>query len=522
MFEIDIGYAGRERTEEERQQMEEEMKNESREYSNDGQSSKKKEEIFINKFAERQNQYNKYKEKRGKKLPWEELYSSTVNDFNDDYNLSNEEREKRNKYYAYHREFTKGGYKCNNVIKYVTKARISIKWLYDIYLDVPKMMTSEYNMSFMKFLKKAKSDAEKLRIFHKRENEGKNVSYPDLSLHINLGSWMYPKFKPKKNTRRYDEKYLEEFIFSDKDVSELIPDNESFENELIITDENLDDVGKRLFGSCRWEELKKPLPEDELFKRQYDPDEDFIDDHPTLAVIGTEEDAKEWMKFDDFRAFMTDIASKERGRSRLRSITDIRNDDEMSYFDERDYTTKKGKKGKKYNYQQLEIPKFNGDIDDKDAFDIFMNKIDEYEDRMYYQCEDGKVRTGEEIDILELKEFLSMNGWKINALRGIGGKDKNNKSNKKKRKSHYDKVQKIKRKLTKGKIKEKVGVKNKKKKNKKKNKKDNYDKLSRKEREKEINKYKKEQSDDLDAILLNAVNREGYDSLDDWRASIES
>lgn len=490
MLEIDVGYVGRERTEEEREQMQEDMEYKSQESS---QSKKDKLGEFVGEFQKRQRQYENYRIKRNKKFPWEDQYSSVVNDFNDDYNLTNEEKAKRNRYYTYQREFTKGGYKCRDVISYVKKARISIKWLYEIYLNIPKIMVEEYSMDFNEFLDKAREDAEKLKEYNKKLENGKHVKFPSLSLNINLGAWSYPKYKPRKNALVYDEDYLDDFVLSDKDPAELIPENND-EEELVITDDNIEDVGKKLFGEERWKELQVPLGEDELYLRQYDPDEDDIDEHPTLAVLGTEDDSKALMKFDDLRGVINNIALKERGRERLRSITDIHRESEMSYFDDHKFSKKYQKKNDRF-----EIPRFNGDINDDEAFDSFMHKIEEIEEQSYYETANGKMMTGEEIEMLQLKEFLSENGWKINALRGLGGKD--DKKRKKKKKTDYEKVREVKRKLTKGKVKKKVGVNTKK--------------------TKKHKKARKEQNDDLESVILNASGNEKYDSFDQWRAALE-
>ena len=88
-----------------------------------------------------------------------------------------------------------------------------------------------------------------------------------------------------------------------------------------------------------------------------------------------------------------------------------------------------------------------------------------------------------------------------NALRGLGGKKDEKK--KKKKKTDYDKVREVKRKLTKGKIKKKVGVNTKKKKKKKEN------------------KAKKKQKKDLETTILSAAGNDQYSSFDEWRASLE-
>ena len=493
MLEIDIGYVGRERTDEEREEMREELEYESRESN---QVKKDKLGEFVEEFQKRQKQYTNYRAKRNKKFPWEELYSSVVNDFNDDYNLSNEEKAKRNRYYEYQKEFIKGGYKCRDVVSYVKKARISIKWLYEIYNNIPRIMVNEYTMDFTEFLQKAKSDADKIKEYNKKLEDGKNVKFPDLSLNINLGAWSYPKYKPRKNALRYDEDYLEEFILTDRDPSELIPENTEPE-EIEITEDNLDEVGEKLFGKERWKELQQSLPEDDIYARQYDPDEDDIDDHPTLAIVGTEDDAKALLKFDDLKGVLGDIARRERGRSRLsRCITDIHEESEMTYFDDHKFSKKYQKKNDRF-----EIPSFKGDINDDRAFEDFMSKLEDIEDQTYYETSKGKMMTGEEIDMLELKEFLSENGWKINALRGLGGKKDEKK--KKKKKTDYDKVREVKRKLTKGKVNKKVGVNTKKKKKKKEN------------------KAKKKQKKDLETTILSAAGNDQYSSFDEWRASLE-
>lgn len=497
MIEIDIGYSGRERTEEEREQMQEENK-----YNSSQPEKVQRDKLadFTEEFNKRQKQYNNYRAKRNKKFPWEDMYSSVVNDFDDDYNLSNEEKAKKNRYYSYQKEFIKGGYKCRDVISYVKKARISIRWLYDIYMNIPKIMINEYSMDFTKFLEKAREDSEKLKEYNKKREDGKNVKFPELSLNINLGAWSYPKYRPRKNALRYSEDYLDEFILSDKDPSELIPENNE-EDELEITEDNLDEVGEKLFGKDRWEDLKKSTSEDEIHTRQYDPDEDDIDEHPTLAVIGSEDDAKALLKFDDLRGVINNIATKERGRSRLRNITDIHNDSEMSYFDDHEFSKKYKKKNDKF-----EIPMFKGDIYDDDAYDEFMNKIAEIEEQTYYEDSKGKMMTGEQLDLLELKEFLASNGWKLNALRGLGGKGDKNK--KKKKENDYDKVREVKRKLTKGKVEKKVGVNSKKKK-------------KHKKKKKQDKKYREEQSEDLESIILNMSGNSKYNDFDEWRSSIE-
>ena len=79
----------------------------------------------------------------------------------------------------------------------------------------------------------------------------------------------------------------------------------------------------------------------------------------------------------------------------------------------------------KYQYQSSgDIPKFTGDISNDDDYAKYMADLEEYENTQIREIYNGKFKTREQIQELEIKKCLEANGYNLRNLYGNKEKEK--------------------------------------------------------------------------------------------------
>lgn len=302
-----------------------------------------------------------------------------VNDFGDDYHLTEEEKREKNKYYEAFKPLIKSRKTYRKLNDYIDVTRSAIKCL-KLIADTNEVMSPD------KFIKD---------YFN-----GK----------ISIDGLFFPKYKGK-DRKDLSWRFVAEIIMHGGDASDIYVDE----------DDNLfgpDDVNTNIISEERLNYIFAEDEYDELLVETLDPDDPEIENLPVAVELSMSE-MKKLVKSDDC---VLKVAKKiknkfERIDAIKGNISDMTFDDleHIERYDiEHGYTT------------DTQMPEFNGDIMDDDAYEDYMDALEAYEYnnvRKYYH---GKMRTQAEIDEIEVKDLLDREGYNIRAM--YGNKYKENKS----------------------------------------------------------------------------------------------
>lgn len=401
----------------------------------------------------------------------QEIYSkSIVQDFNDDFHLSKEERERIEKEHEKLFRLKNMRNKCPRLSEYVIQWRLCIEIINEM---------AETNGVF------------------KPEKFRKDV----LSGRIYINGLRFPKYSGKRKKYINWDYIMDEYILdTSKDPYELDVDMMSYDDEDIDEDEVV--------------EAHDPVV-DEIVKKAT-----LMSDREALRLVSKDvksegvatkisgKKLKEIKKLSPevFRA-ISEQEKLERKRARARlSIYDVEEDD-FEYIAK--YDRKNRDSGKK-------IPKFKGDIMSTKDYDEYMKKLEDYEDDITLIKYNGRYYTPDEIQEIEVKQMLEENGWN---LRKCFIDKEAEKRLKQQKKLDEKKAKKIKRMLAEI--------------NERKNARDEKlyglpqginiekDKKSKKKKKKGKKKSKKDRKiRAFDDILLDA-SRSGYSSMDDYQEDME-
>ena len=150
-----------------------------------------------------------------------------VNEFGDDYHMSEEEREKTNKFYKTFREFAVTKKRYRNVEEYVKVMRMAMKCLDAVAEDNGFYSPEKFKKMFM---------------------EDK----------IQINGLTLPALKGRES-KAIDWKYLAEFILSDEPVENI----STKKDDTIYTEEELEELENTLFDTNELDEILTPLTEEE-------------------------------------------------------------------------------------------------------------------------------------------------------------------------------------------------------------------------------------------------------------------
>lgn len=342
-------------------------------------------------------------EKKRKEL--EEVYSRVaVHDFGDDYHLSEEERRKRNKYYEVFAKLKKCKRKFRKLDEYVKVYRLCMNAL---------QVVAEENGIY---------DPDKfIRMTIRGDIEVYGLSFPKY-----VG----------KNKKDINWNYVNEYIvYPEKDVSELV---KSKDDDMEDMDE--EDIVERLFEEDELKALEEAIhhnEDDDIFM-SYDEDNNN-GDRDDVAVVATSKETKELTKHapEVVRAIKDAAREAKRNRNRnnrLNSYVFNMTEDDFEYIAKLD-----NRRG--YN-SDSDIPEFQGDIMKRGDYKRYMYALDNYERHQIKRNYNGKMRTEEEINEIELLDALESAGWNVRALYKQKEKEKKLKKAYKKDKKREEELKK--------------------------------------------------------------------------------
>ena len=310
------------------------------------------------------------------KAELEKEYSVVVvNDYDDEYHLSDKEREEKFKYYQAFAKIRKCKRKYRKLDDFVKVFRLCLDCL-----KVVAESNGVYDPE--KFIKLVLAD--KIQVF------GLN----------------FPKYVGR-DKKEINWKYVSEFITDpSKDVSELSKTYVSELDELsdeelahvIMSDEELRDIVSSVGN------------EPDVI--QTNPDDNFIEKYGICIPAGKKE-LKQLVQIDPM--FLKSLKEAEKSRRQgfhRQGILDsfvfnLRQDD----FDRiAEIDAKRG-----YTFE-TDMPKFKGDIMNDDDYKLYLKALDDYEMTQIKVNYHGKMRTQEEINEIELTDALQAAGWNVRAL----------------------------------------------------------------------------------------------------------
>ena len=312
-----------------------------------------------------------------------------VHDFGDDYHMTDEERESQNHYYQLFRKLNKCKRKYRKIDEFVDCARIAME-----ALDMVAENNSVYEPEKFKSL----------------VLKGKLI----------VNGWFYPRYTGR-DRKQLNWEYISDFILSDRPSEELLkkPSEEEF-----MTESEIEEESKRLFGEGELESLLDPIDSEKEFKENvhvFDPDQDEIADDSSITLIAESKETKAFLKAaPELLILAKDMKRQMKSQEQLnRFVSDIRMDD-IERIEEYD--------SKMQFSSSSDIPSFKGDITNSKDYHRYLRELEMYERTQIREEYNGKFRTKEEINELELKDTLERAGWNIRAL--YDNKDKEKRLNK--------------------------------------------------------------------------------------------
>lgn len=299
-----------------------------------------------------------------------DMYTHTVvQDFEDEYHMSRDERdrmrEKYEKFFRLKRGFTK---KIRKLDKYVEACRLCVEIIKD---------TAESNGIY---------DPEKF--VHMVMNGD-----------ITINGLNFPKFQGK-GKKSINWEYVAEFILDpSKDIRELTNRDE-------LADERMDIDKSRLFDSEEFNDIIRPLTpgeEKEMRSSIFDPDET-----DGCAQFISKKDRKALVKAFPGYVKMMKGMKKSAEDSRKNSMIWQLDQKQLQFIEEYDAKIS----GKKFN----SVPEFHGEANRQSDVDAYLYAMDQWEEENMLVEFNGRFITREELHDLEYKKLLEDAGWNLRNL----------------------------------------------------------------------------------------------------------
>lgn len=390
-----------------------------------------------------------------------------VNDFGDDYHLTEEERKEKNKFYEVFKPLIKAKKTYRKLKEYIEVTRAALKCLQVIAENNGVMSSDKFIKSYFK---------------------GK----------IRIDGLFFPKYKGK-DRKDLSSKYIAEIILSNEDPDIYL---NKYKNT-IQTYEELEMKIGTLLSDNEIERIFNDKYDDTTVLESYDFDDKEIENKP-FAVVVNSKDMKNIIKKD---------SSLLKAVKEMKQKSDKINE-QNSYvynmqFDDMEYIARYDQENGYIS--ESDIPQFTGSIMNDDDYENYIDKLNSYEDDNIKKLYRGKWKTQSEIDELEIKDLLDSNGYNVRSMYNYKCKEKS----KKDISFEYEKIKKTKERL----IKFQNGQKRKRtlsdindykisSKNKKEEKKKN------KKKNKKIKEDKENIIETTEDILLNTINRPNGDFKD--------
>ena len=339
----------------------------------------------------------------------QEFSQVVVHEFGDEYHLSEEERKKKFKYYEAFKSFSKYKHKFRKFPDYIKAMREALKCLDLVAQDNFVYSPDKFKKLFFK---------------------GK----------IWIKGLVLPEFKGA-GRRSVDTEYLLDYILSDAPAEDFLKKDD----HEVYTKEELDDAFEELFTKEEQEAIDNAIAkerdgDDEYFcvpAGVYTDDDDIPD--KMIVSISKKEMKKSIKALPDLGNLFKEIEKKSKRGSKIGMSGYISNMlmEDFDNLDEYD--------GSKEVFLS-KIPIFKGDMTNDTEYYKYLAKLDEWERTQIKKQYNGKLKTQEEIDAIELKKALENHNWDI---RNLFGNKERAKKLEKIRKEQIRKEKEIKKKLIK-------------------------------------------------------------------------
>lgn len=393
-----------------------------------------------------------------------------VHDFGDEYHLSEEERIAKNKFYEAFKRFSKCKHKYRKLDEYVVAMREAIRCLEFVAENNGVYSPDEFKKMFFR-----------------------NKIY--------VNGLVFPEFKGREK-KQISWEYLTEFILSDADPKDILPSKKADE---IYTSDDYEAMEEVLFDEGELDKILAPETEDDIQRKNlyFDVDED----EPTgdTVIFLNHKKSRKFIKAQP--EFLYEIKEMRRDSRKIdklsRYVYDLTSEDIEAIADY----------DQEHNYQSSsDIPEFTGDMTKDSDYRKYLLALEEFEQTQIKDNYHGKLKTLEQIQELELKQVLENHDWNIrNLYENKEKEEKLRKIQKKEKKREKELRKKLVEVQNRRKRRMGEDVQEESKKGKKKKKKNKSD---GKKKDKQIEKYKKEASENIDEFLLAAAGRTTGDFKD--------
>lgn len=380
-----------------------------------------------------------------------------VNDFGDDYHLSEEERKANNEFYSIFKALNKCKHRYSNVVDYINASRKALKCLEAV---------AERNGRFkkQKFMKMV------------------------LNKKIKVGGLFFPILKGRAN-KTISREYLTEYILSGEPAEDFFSEPETNFIDHLTTQEQ----DKYLLDDKMRYEISNITDEDSKYSYlTYEKGNESEDVNIILPL--SDKDFKKLSK--EFPDLYDAIKEDYRSKKYINDLSGLVHESSYSDYSELEEV---GEYGQGYgNIKFLsKMPEFKGDMSNSKDYNKYLLKLEEWENTQIEYDYNGKFLTKEQIQSLEMKIEFDKNGINIRNLYSYKDEEKKLKKLKKKQ---LQKEKKIRKKLNKVRIKNNaIGA---------------HDKKTEKKKKKAM----KKQERDVDN-LANKVDSI-YKSFDDYEESM--
>ena len=310
----------------------------------------------------------------------QEFSQIVVHEFGDEYHMSDEERKKKFKYYDAFKSFSKFKHKFRKFPDYIKAMREALKCLDLVAQDNFVYSPDKFKKLFFK---------------------GK----------IWIKGLVLPEFKGA-GRRSVDTEYLLDYILSDAPAEDFLKKDD----HEVYTKEELDDAFEELFSKEDQEAIDKAIAkskndEDDFYcvpSSSYSAGEDIPDN--LIVPISKKEMKKSIKVLPDLGNLFKEI--EKRGKKNKMCMGGYISNMLMEDFDNFDeYDTSR-------EIILSKMPKFKGDMTNDDDYYRYLAKLEEWERTQIKKPYNGKLKTQEEIDAIELKKALENHNWDIRNLFG--------------------------------------------------------------------------------------------------------
>ena len=293
-----------------------------------------------------------------------------VNNYGDDYHISEEQRQKNNQYYEVYKPLKRAKRKYRKIDEWIKVMR-----QYMAAIKVIAENNSRYTPDQ----------------FMKKYSEGK----------IKIYGLTFPKYVGKDKKDINWEYIWTEFIGTNRDPSELI-------NPPELIDPTSEDMRKRLFTDEEYARITAPMSDEEKYRINhivFDEDRDSVEG-VNVVLPANKKLTKEFVK--EFPEITGLVKLSKRREASSRGINSFIHDmtmDDIEFFERYD---------RKHNVQMKngDEPVFNGDMSSKNV-NRYLYEMEEYlnsHQKIFY---DGRMRTRDEIQEIQTNAFLYEMGYNV-------------------------------------------------------------------------------------------------------------